>query len=130
METTTPKVGTRPRAVTSGADNHGDTVQETVLRNDEPARSGPGINQSNAGAAIPRVSVAVDDTRQARALNVVKAQVEGLNFYYGQNRALKNLSIPIADGRLTLGTWQGLYLWEHRRAAHRRTVVVHVLGES
>ena len=101
METTTPKAGTRPRAVTSGADNHGDTVQETVLRNDEPARSGPGINQSNAGAAIPRVSVAVDDTRQARALNVVKAQVEGLNFYYGQNRALKNLSIPIADKQVT-----------------------------
>jgi secondary thiamine-phosphate synthase enzyme len=41
-----------------------------------------------------------------------------------------NVSIPIADGRLCLGTWQGIYLWEHRRAPHRRTVVVHVLGES
>ena len=40
-----------------------------------------------------------------------------------------NLSIPIEDGRLVLGTWQGIYLWEHRRAPHRRTVVVHVIGE-
>jgi secondary thiamine-phosphate synthase enzyme len=39
------------------------------------------------------------------------------------------LSIPILDGRLVLGTWQGLYLWEHRRSAHRRHLVVHLLGE-
>jgi secondary thiamine-phosphate synthase enzyme len=36
------------------------------------------------------------------------------------------LSIPIVDGRLALGTWQGIYLWEHRRRAHRRTCIVHV----
>jgi secondary thiamine-phosphate synthase enzyme len=41
-----------------------------------------------------------------------------------------NLSVPVADGRLCLGTWQGIYLWEHRRAPHRRTVIVHVLGDS
>jgi secondary thiamine-phosphate synthase enzyme len=41
-----------------------------------------------------------------------------------------NLSIPIADGRLVLGTWQGIYLWEHRRASQRRTIVIHVLGEA
>jgi secondary thiamine-phosphate synthase enzyme len=40
-----------------------------------------------------------------------------------------NLSIPIVDGRLALGTWQGIYLWEHRLAAHRRRVAVHFLGE-
>jgi secondary thiamine-phosphate synthase enzyme len=40
-----------------------------------------------------------------------------------------NLSIPIAGGRLTLGTWQGIYLWEHRYASHRRRVTVHLLGE-
>jgi len=38
-------------------------------------------------------------------------------------------SIPIADGHLVLGTWQGLYLVEHRLAPHRRTLVVHVTGE-
>jgi len=40
-----------------------------------------------------------------------------------------NLSIPISGGRLVLGTWQGIYLWEHRVSPHRRTVVVHVMGE-
>ena len=36
------------------------------------------------------------------------------------------LSIPVLDGRLALGTWQGVYLWEHRHAAQDRSVVVHV----
>ncbi|MDO8539539.1 MAG: secondary thiamine-phosphate synthase enzyme YjbQ [Opitutaceae bacterium] len=38
-------------------------------------------------------------------------------------------TIPFAEGRLLLGTWQGLYLWEHRRAAHTRNVIVTVMGE-
>ncbi len=37
-----------------------------------------------------------------------------------------SLSIPVMGGRLALGTWQGIYLWEHRRASARRNVVVHV----
>ena len=37
-----------------------------------------------------------------------------------------SLAIPIMDGDLALGTWQGIYLWEHRRRPHRRSVVVHV----
>jgi secondary thiamine-phosphate synthase enzyme len=36
------------------------------------------------------------------------------------------LSIPILNGRLALGTWQGVYLWEHRRARHDRRIVVHI----
>jgi secondary thiamine-phosphate synthase enzyme len=40
-----------------------------------------------------------------------------------------NLGIPFTGGRLALGTWQGLYLWEHRTAPHRRRVTVHLLGE-
>ncbi len=40
-----------------------------------------------------------------------------------------NLSIPVANGALTLGTWQGIYVWEHRTHPHRRQLVVHVLGE-
>jgi len=40
-----------------------------------------------------------------------------------------NLSVPVADGRLCLGTWQGIYVWEHRRAPHTRSVVVHVIGD-
>ncbi len=38
-------------------------------------------------------------------------------------------SIPISDGRLALGTWQGLYVWEHRARPHQRRLVVHVCGE-
>jgi secondary thiamine-phosphate synthase enzyme len=38
-------------------------------------------------------------------------------------------SIPITRGKLALGTWQALYLWEHRTAGHRRELVVHVAGE-
>jgi secondary thiamine-phosphate synthase enzyme len=37
-----------------------------------------------------------------------------------------SLSIPILDGKLALGTWQGVYLWEHRRSPHTRQIVVHV----
>ena len=37
-------------------------------------------------------------------------------------------SIPIIEGRMALGTWQGIFLFEHRRAAHRRALVVTVLG--
>lgn len=39
------------------------------------------------------------------------------------------LSIPIASGRMVLGTWQGIYLFEHRRAPHRREIVLHLIGE-
>jgi len=41
-----------------------------------------------------------------------------------------SLTVPVANGRLALGTWQGLYLWEHRRAPHERLVVVTVIGDS
>jgi secondary thiamine-phosphate synthase enzyme len=40
-----------------------------------------------------------------------------------------SLSIPVVDARMVLGTWQGIYLFEHRSAAHRRQVVLHVVGE-
>ncbi|HXD06508.1 MAG TPA: secondary thiamine-phosphate synthase enzyme YjbQ [Burkholderiaceae bacterium] len=39
------------------------------------------------------------------------------------------LSIPIIGGRLALGTWQGIYLWEHRLRGHARELVMHAIGE-
>ena len=39
------------------------------------------------------------------------------------------LSIPVVEGSPALGTWQGIYVFEHRRAPHRRRVVLHLLGE-
>jgi secondary thiamine-phosphate synthase enzyme len=38
-------------------------------------------------------------------------------------------SIPVAEGRPLLGTWQGIFLWEHRRAAHERRVVITIVGD-
>lgn len=40
-----------------------------------------------------------------------------------------NLSIPVIGGRMALGTWQGIYLAEHRRIPHRRQVAVHLIGQ-
>ena len=37
-----------------------------------------------------------------------------------------SLSIPVSDGRLALGTWQGIYLFEHRYSSHTRRVVAHL----
>ena len=39
------------------------------------------------------------------------------------------LSIPVSQARMTLGTWQGVYLFEHRRRPHRREIVLHLIGE-
>jgi len=40
-----------------------------------------------------------------------------------------SVGIPLVDGRLVLGTWQGLFLWEHRDRPYRREVVLHLIGE-
>lgn len=40
-----------------------------------------------------------------------------------------NLSIPVRDGHLALGTWQGIHLFEHRHRPHRRSLLLHLLGE-
>ena len=40
-----------------------------------------------------------------------------------------SLGVPVRGGKLALGAWQGLYLFEHRHAAHRREVLLHIIGE-
>jgi len=40
-----------------------------------------------------------------------------------------NLSLPVSQGRLALGTWQGIYLWEHRVRGHTRQIALHFIGE-
>ncbi len=40
-----------------------------------------------------------------------------------------NLSLPVVGGSLALGTWQGVYVWEHRTAPHRRHIALHFIGE-
>ena len=39
------------------------------------------------------------------------------------------ISVPVNGGELVLGTWQGIYLWEHRTRAHQREIVIHIVGE-
>lgn len=39
------------------------------------------------------------------------------------------LTIPVAGGRLVLGTWQGIYVWEHRLRPHRRELALHLIGD-
>jgi len=43
---------------------------------------------------------------------------------------LTQVSIPVEHGRLALGTWQGVYVFEHRTSAHRRSVLLHLIGEQ
>ncbi len=38
-------------------------------------------------------------------------------------------NIPISQGRLVLGTWQGLYIWEHRQRSHSRELAIHIMGD-
>lgn len=40
-----------------------------------------------------------------------------------------SLTVPVTDGRMVLGTWQGVFLAEHRRAPHRRSIVAHLIGD-
>jgi secondary thiamine-phosphate synthase enzyme len=57
---------------------------------------------------------------------------EGLDDMPGHLRSAITRSsetIPIREGSLALGTWQAIYVWEHRSHAHERQIVVHVLGE-
>ena len=59
-------------------------------------------------------------------------KIEGPDDMPGHIRAAltqSSLAIPVLGGRLGLGTWQGVYLWEHRRVGHRREVLLHLIGE-
>jgi secondary thiamine-phosphate synthase enzyme len=48
---------------------------------------------------------------------------------HGRNiLAGSSISVPVRNGQLLLGTWQGIYLWEHRTNSHRRRIVVTILG--
>jgi secondary thiamine-phosphate synthase enzyme len=64
--------------------------------------------------------------------NLYVHQTEGLDDMPAHIRTALTqvqLSIPVSAGRMVLGTWQGLYLFEHRSRPHRREVVLHIVGE-
>ena len=66
---------------------------------------------------------------KGRGFYEVTEQIEQLVRDSGTALTCVSVSIPILSSRLALGTWQGLYLWEHRLAPHRRRLAVHILGE-
>ena len=72
----------------------------------------------------------VDDNRDG---SLYRHTVEGPDDMPAHIRAaltLTQLSIPVEGGHMALGTWQGIYVFEHRAAAHRRSVVLHLIGEA
>ncbi len=89
------------------------------------------VIQENADPAVLRdmekwiAGVAPEDAR------AYEHDAEGPDDMPAHLRAVMTRSseaIPILRGSLALGTWQGLYLWEHRRAPHTRTLIVHIAG--
>ena len=88
------------------------------------------INE-NASAAVRRDLVAWF-ARVAPESAAYEHDEEGADDMPAHLRAVLTgvqLSIPLIDGRLALGTWQGVFLAEHRRRPHRREVAMHLLGE-
>jgi secondary thiamine-phosphate synthase enzyme len=89
------------------------------------------VIQENADPAVLRdlqnwlERVAPEDAR------AYEHDTEGLDDMPAHLRAAitkSSESIPVGGGELLLGTWQALYLWEHRRVAHERELIVHVAG--
>jgi secondary thiamine-phosphate synthase enzyme len=86
--------------------------------------------QENADPDVQRDLMTALDRLAPRGAGYVHT-IEGLDDMPSHIRAMVtgvSLSIPMSDGRLMLGTWQGIYLIEHRDAPHRREIVVHVIG--
>lgn len=91
------------------------------------------VIQENADASVRR-----DLDRWIAGLcpedaNAYEHDAEGLDDMPSHLRATMTRTsevIPVTNSRLALGTWQAIYLWEHRRASHTRNIVVHVQGVS
>ena len=87
--------------------------------------------QENADPDVAQDLNAFFDRLVAEDNRLYRHTVEGPDDMPAHIRAaltLTQLSIPVESGRLALGTWQGVYLFEHRASAHRRSVALHLLG--
>jgi secondary thiamine-phosphate synthase enzyme len=88
--------------------------------------------QENADPAVPRDIAAFFEQIAPEDPSRYRHNDEGPDDMPAHLRAMLTdvqLTIPVEQGRPVLGTWQGIYLFEHRRAPHRREVVLHLLGE-
>jgi secondary thiamine-phosphate synthase enzyme len=88
--------------------------------------------QENADPSVCEDLVAYFDRIAPEGRGLYRHENEGPDDMPAHLRAALTpccLSIPFSDGALALGTWQGIYLFEHRRAPHEREVTLHAIGE-
>ncbi|VTZ23326.1 conserved hypothetical protein [Methylocella tundrae] len=88
--------------------------------------------QENADADVQKDLAAFFERIAPEDAALYAHNAEGLDDMPAHIRAALTqvqLSIPVASGAMTLGAWQGIYIFEHRRAPHRRAVILHLLGE-
>jgi secondary thiamine-phosphate synthase enzyme len=88
--------------------------------------------QENAAPAVQRDLIAFFDRLAPESRSLYEHDDEGpddMPAHLKTALTQVSLTIPLLDGQLALGTWQGIYLFEHRNHAHRRSVVVHLIGE-
>ena len=89
--------------------------------------------QENADPEVQRdleaVLLAVGAARATRSSVTRSEGPDDMPAHVRSALTATSLSIPVAKGRPALGTWQGIYLYEHRDAPHRRRVAAHLIGE-
>ena len=88
--------------------------------------------QENAAPAVQRDLVAFFDRLAPESRSLYEHDDEGpddMPAHLKTALTQVSLTIPLVDGRLALGTWQGIYLFEHRDHPHRRSIVLHLIGD-
>ena len=90
------------------------------------------VIQENADADVLRDLESFFSRLVSRDMSLYRHTTEGLDDMPAHIRAAltqTSLSIPVKDGALVLGTWQAIYLFEHRDAPHKRELALHLIGE-
>ena len=83
------------------------------------------IDVTIIGAGIVGLAIAAELSGNGREVYLLEK-----NRRFGQEQSSRTSEvIPIINGRMTLGTWQGIFLFEHRRSQHQRQIAVSVVGE-
>lgn len=88
--------------------------------------------QENADPDVRRDLLTFFKRIAAEEAEAYRHSIEGPDDMPAHIRAaltLASVSIPVSSGRMTLGTWQGLYLFEHRDRPHTRSLMLHLIGE-
>ena len=88
--------------------------------------------QENAAPAVQRDLVTFFDRLAPESRSLYEHDDEGpddMPAHLKTALTQVSLTIPLVEGRLALGTWQGIYLFEHRDHPHRRSIVLHLIGD-